>query len=124
MKKFCFLLVAMCFFNFSFSQSSNNIYDGVWVGKGYQLDANDSWSIKIKIQGDKFNISYPSLNCSGILILEKTEGNKLYFTEKIKTGDCVNNGKLILELINPDELRFKWSYTNGEPGSFATLIRF
>jgi hypothetical protein len=122
--KYLILLVTMFIFGYANAQSSSS-FDGVWVGQGYQIDNNETWSIKLIILGDDITIEYPSLGCAGRLKKSKTDQNKLYLQEKILEGDfCIDNGKIELERLTTNELRFKWSFSDGTPGSFATLIKF
>jgi hypothetical protein len=122
--KYLILLVTMFIFGYANAQSSSS-FDGVWVGQGYQIDNNETWSIKLIILGEDIAIEYPSLGCAGRLKKSKTDQNKLYLQEKILEGEiCIDNGKIELERLTANELRFKWSFPDGTPGSFATLIKF
>lgn len=122
--KYLIVLVTMFMFGYANAQSSSS-FDGVWVGQGYQLDNDQTWAIKLTIDGDNIKIEYPSLGCSGSLKKSKGNKNKLFLLEKIsETNNCLDNGKVELEKLTKTELRFKWSFPDGTPGSFATLIKF
>ena len=111
-------------FGFAKAQSSGP-FDGVWVGQGLQLNNNKTWTIKLTVKGENITIEYPSLGCSAKLTKAKSERKKLYLSEKmINANSCVDNGKIELELLTRNEIRFKWSFSNGTQGSIATLHKF
>ena len=104
---------------------STSAFDGVWVGQGIQLNDNETWTIKLTVIGDNITIEYPSLGCSAKLTKSKSEQNKLYLSEKmINKKTCVDNGKIELEFLAPNEIRFKWSFSNATQGAIATLFKF
>ena len=125
MKNLIILITVLISYNLN-AQCSNSLIDGTWVGMGDQLNTAESWSIQLDIKGDNYTILYPSLNCSAELTLKKIEGNIITLKEKINSGKdhCVNNGNVELELINSNTIRYKWSFSNGDPGSFSELIKF
>ncbi len=120
------LILATMLFTFSLvNAQTSSPFDGVWVGQGLQLNNNQTWTIKLTIIGDNISIEYPSLGCSAKLIKSKSEQNKLYLSEKmINANTCLDNGKIELEWLAPNEIRFKWSFSNGIQGSIATLHKF
>jgi hypothetical protein len=124
MKNLLVLATMLLTFGFSNAQSSSP-FDGVWVGQGLQLNNNQTWTIKLTVIGDNISIEYPSLGCTAKLTKSKSEQNKLYLSEKmINANTCVDNGKIELEWLAPNEIRFKWSFSNGTQGSIATLHKF
>ena len=124
MKNLLILATMLLTFSFVNAQSSSH-FDGVWVGQGIQLNNNDTWTIKLTVMGENINIEYPSLGCNAKLTKSKSEQNRLYLTEKmINTNTCIDNGKIELEWLTPNEIRFKWSFSNGTPGSFSNLYKF
>ncbi len=101
-------LLIIIYLNLAFSQ--NNILteiNGVWVGQGYQLDLNETWSVMLIIDEKEYKISYPSLNCTGRLQIKKIGSNMVVFEEVITSGDCTNNGILIIEKLSNQKLIFK-----------------
>ena len=124
MKNLLILATMLLTFGFVNAQSSSP-FDGVWVGQGIQLNNNDTWTIKLTVMGENINIEYPSLGCNAKLTKSKSEQNRLYLTEKmINANTCIDNGKIELEWLTPNEIRFKWSFSNGTPGSFSNLYKF
>ena len=124
MKNLFILATMLLTFGFAKAQSTS-IFDGVWVGQGIQLDNNTTWTIKLTVLGENINIEYPSLGCSAKLTKSRSDQNKLYLSEKmIIAKNCTDNGKIELELLTPNEIRFKWSFPNGTPDSFSTVYKF
>ena len=124
MKKL-FLLLTLSLSAVQFKAQNMGLFEGTWVGQGYQLNNNEAWSIQLTVAGENIIIDYPSLSCSGKLTKIKTDKNKLYLSEKLTLANtCIDNGKVELEWLTPNEIRFKWSFSNGIPGSIATLYKF
>jgi hypothetical protein len=124
MKQVLILATMLLTFGYSNAQSTS-IFDGVWVGQGIQLNNNETWTIKLTISGENIMIEYPSLNCNAKLIKTKSDQNKLYLNEKmIIANTCIDNGKVELEWLSPHEIRYKWYFSNGSPGSYSTLYKF
>jgi hypothetical protein len=124
MKNLIFLTFLSFFTVTAFAQSAN-LFDGTWVGQGYQLNNNETWSIVLTIKGENMYIDYPSLSCNAKLTKIKVDKNKLFLSEKmINANTCIDNGIIELEWLNPNELRYKWAFSNGTPGSISTLYKF
>jgi hypothetical protein len=85
---------------------------------------NEHWSIILSIEKGVYKIEYPSLHCTADLQYLKTENGKVLLREKVKSGDCISNGLVILEKSADNKLIFKWAYPDGKPGSTAELIKF
>ena len=108
-----------------FKAQNVGLFEGTWIGQGYQINNNETWSILLSIVGENIVIDYPSLSCSARLTKVKMDKNKLFLTEKLTLANtCIDNGKIELEWLSPNEIRFKWSYSSGIPGSIATLYKF
>lgn len=121
-----FIIIAFLFFSLETTLAqTSNLFDGTWVGQGYQLNNNETWSIILTIKGENMYIEYPSLSCNAKLTKIKADRNKLFLSEKmINANTCIDNGLIELEWLNPNELRFKWAFPNGVPGSISTLYKF
>jgi len=39
--------------------------NGTWEGTGYQMDNNETWTMKLTVRGKRHKIEYPSLKCGG-----------------------------------------------------------
>ena len=85
---------------------------GNWEGKGYQTDADEFWSMKFQAHKGKFNIEYPSLNCSGEWKLIGFNDNKARFKENIRVNkeNCEPTGNVIIQRLNSKQLLFIYSY--------------
>ncbi|KAB7882010.1 hypothetical protein GA417_13725, partial [Poseidonibacter ostreae] len=59
---------------------------GTWTGNAKQFNNNTEWSVKVNIVDGKYTISYPSLNCGGVLTLLKSTKTQVNFREKITYG--------------------------------------
>lgn len=122
--KSAILLFLVAFFISPVFAQHNPDFNGVWCGKGYQVTDGQSWPVQITISEGKYLINYPSLDCSGKLTVVKSSRHQLVLKEDINSSNCFDNGKVILEKKNSNELLFKWYFQDGAPGSFAELIRF
>ena len=123
MKNLIILLLILFSYNLN-AQSTTSLYEGTWVGMGHQLNNGESWSIQLNIKGDNYTVMYPSIDCSSTLTVVKREGNKITLKEKTSSGQCIDGGNVELEILNSNTIRYKWSFSNGKPGSFSELIKF
>jgi len=123
MKNLIILIALLFSYNLN-AQSTTSLYEGTWVGMGHQLNNGESWSIQLNIEGDNYTVMYPSIECSSKLTVVKREGNKITLKEKTSSGQCIDGGNVELEILNSNTLRYKWSFSNGKPGSFSELIKF
>ena len=123
MKNLIILIALLSTYNLN-AQSTTSLYEGTWVGIGHQLNNGESWSIELKIEGDNYTLMYPSIECSSKLTVVKREENKIMLKEKTSSDQCVDGGNIELEIINSNTIRYKWSFSNGKPGSFSELIKF
>lgn len=99
---------------------------GEWQGIGYQLNTSGNWSIRLKVNDDRYSIAYPSLECSGNWQLEKKSDMKLEFIETITKGTdkCVNKGRIIITKVDENHVTFTYfSPYSGELEAYSTLIR-
>ncbi len=99
---------------------------GEWKGVGLQLNFPQTWTMALTVEGDLFNISYPTLNCSGEWKIRYTSNrNRIEFLEVIWQGrdNCVNHAKVIITRI--DKYHISYSYFSPETGKLeasATLV--
>ena len=78
--------------------------EGKWKGTGYQAPTQSDWSIVLDYdkESKSFQISYPSLNCSGRWELVKKKKGYAEFVEVIQEGleNCDNNVKVVVTQID------------------------
>ena len=107
---------------------SKNWLDGNWSGIGHQIDIKEDnqWTIELKIntKEDLYNISYPSLNCSGKWELMKYSGTQATFKEVIDNNiiDCVENGIIIISKIDNSRVSFSYFYVGDKKASAFTTL--
>jgi hypothetical protein len=96
--------------------TSRSWLGGTWVGTGYQIDDNSTWSMKLTVAQLKngrrrFSIEYPSLNCGGRWKLLNSNRRKLVFREQLSYGQekCSDNGRVRVERINSRQILFLYS---------------
>ena len=114
-----FLLVLLV--NPGFALAIENL-SGIWTGSGFQ-DNGATWTIKFSITEGKYIIDYPSIPCSGFLTLLSQSGNEYIFKEKITLfkQNCIDNGKVIIHIVDTNTLNWQWLYPNGKAGASTTL---
>jgi hypothetical protein len=99
----------LCSATLAFSQSWLN---GVWEGKAFQTNSDQTWEMRLSARRGKFLIEYPSLNCSGEWKLIKVGRNTAQFRETIKdnTEDCEPTGNVYIRKLNNNQLMYSYSY--------------
>ena len=61
--------------------------NGTWEGTGYQIDNNDTWTMKLTVRGRRHKIEYPSLKCGGRWIpLSIDNESKTRFRRRYRGG--------------------------------------
>ncbi len=85
---------------------------GTWEGTGYQIDNNETWTMKLIVRGRAYRIEYPSLKCGGKWIPLSVNQRHARFIEKITLNleACTNNGNVVIERLSRRQIAFR--YTN------------
>jgi hypothetical protein len=85
--------------------------NGTWQGTGYQIDNNETWTMKLTVRGGRYRIEYPSLKCGGKWIPLSIDQSRARFIEKITFGleDCVDNGKVVIERLSRRQIAYRYS---------------
>jgi hypothetical protein len=100
---------------------------GTWNGTGTQSDQPGEWSIHAVIVGGPVEqvgtISYPSLQCGGVLLLRSAGANWLEVGEDITHGQCVDQGIITLTPMAGDQLRFEWRLEGSDVTAQGVLTR-
>jgi hypothetical protein len=85
---------------------------GTWNGTGTQSDQPGEWTIQATIIGGPAEqvgtISYPSLECGGVLLLRSAGANWLEVDEDITYGECEDDGTITLTPMSDGRLRYEW----------------
>jgi len=84
---------------------------GTWEGTGYQIDNNETWTMKLTVRGRRYKIEYPSLKCGGRWIPLSIARSRARFIEKITFGlaDCVDNGNVVIERLSRRQIAYRFS---------------
>lgn len=136
MRKNYFLLSLILFIaNTLFLDAQSTTWlEGKWKGRGYQPygDQTSIWTMELNVyQKDgslKVEISYPSLNCSGVWTVDKLEEKKAYFNEKIEKGllSCVSGNQCIVHPIDDNHIIVTFVLAYNDPKeilSTASLVK-
>ncbi len=120
------LIIYLSASNIAIANDNNSSFKdimGVWTGFAHQKNTGTSWNIKMNFTKNKFDISYPSIPCSGKLTPLLSHSNKYIFQEKITKNQtkCVDNGILLLKKLDNNTLSWKWSEENGENTVVTTV---
>lgn len=88
---------------------------GTWTGTGYQIDNNETWTMRLRTNGSKYTIDYPSLKCGGTWRLITIGRTVATFRESITHGkeQCTHGGRVTLERLNDHQIDFRYA----DPGS-------
>lgn len=85
---------------------------GTWNGEGTQVNPAAEWSIEAVIVGGPVEqvgtISYPSLQCGGVLLLRSAGANWLEVGEDITYGECEDDGIITFTPMADGRLRYAW----------------
>lgn len=93
---------------------------GTWNGVGSQTDQPGEWTIEAIIVGGPVEqvgtISYPSLQCGGVLLFRGVRDGALQVLEDITYGPCEDQGIITLTPEGDSRLRYRWR----PPTNYAT----
>lgn len=97
---------------------------GTWEGTGYQIDTNETWTMRLKVQGGKYLIEYPSLNCGGEWRLLSINSRRARFREHIRFGldACVNRGTVVIERLSARQLAYRFSQMGTREVSASAIL--
>jgi hypothetical protein len=100
---------------------------GTWNGIGSQSDMPGEWTIEAIIVGGPVEqvgtISYPSLECGGVLLFRGVRGGALEVAEDITYGSCVDDGIITLTPEADGRLRFDWRKEGSDVTARGTVTR-
>lgn len=100
---------------------------GTWNGTGTQSDQPGEWTIEATVIGGPAQqvgtISYPSLECGGVLMLRSAGANWLEVGEDITYGQCEDDGIITLTPTADGQLRYEWRKEGTDVTALGTLTR-
>jgi len=85
--------------------------NGTWEGKGYQIDTDETWAMRLTVKGNKYFIEYPSLNCEGRWRPVSINSWKARFREKLTRGveTCTDLGNVVIERLSRKQIAYRYS---------------
>lgn len=96
-----------------------------WNGVGYQVGPGgpqSSWDIELTLKTETSGlISYPSLNCKSELTRVQGSSRRIEFTEHITEGDCIDGGRVT---INLEGGRLFWFWTKPGVNADASAVLY
>jgi hypothetical protein len=117
MRKTIFICLLVFLFSSGVSAQTKDTQwlNGIWEGTGYQTDDNSTWAMKLTVRGGRYEIEYPSLQCSGKWIPLSLGPSHGIFRERISEGidACVDRGRVIIQRLSRRQLAYRFS----NPGS-------
>lgn len=100
---------------------------GTWNGVGSQTDQAGEWTIEAIIVGGPVEqvgtISYPSLECGGVLLFRGVRNGVLEVMEDITYGQCVDEGIITFTPTAGGTARFDWRKEGYDATARGTLTR-
>ena len=104
----CLLLLSAAFVS---GQTRGGWLRGVWEGKGYQTDTDDTWAMKLTVKGRRYTVEYPSLECGGRWRLLSLSSRRAVFRETITSGTerCTQGGRVVIQRLNTRQLGYWFS---------------
>ena len=100
---------------------------GTWTGEGTQVNPSSEWTIEAVIVGGPAQqvgtITYPSLECGGVLVLRSAGANWLEVGEDITYGPCEDDGIITFTPMPDGRLRYAWRKEGIDMTAEGTLTR-
>lgn len=105
------------------TKGSTRWLNGTWEGKGYQIDTDETWTMKLRVKGRSYMIEYPSLKCGGTWRRLSIGPRLARFRENITFGleECMNKGSVVIERLSNRQVAF-WYYNAGTRDVSASAI--
>jgi hypothetical protein len=100
---------------------------GTWNGIGSQTDQPGEWTIEAILVGGPAEqvgtISYPSLQCGGVLLFRGVRDGALQVQEDITYGQCEDLGIITLTSQADGRLRYAWRQDGNDATASGSLTR-
>ena len=97
--------------------------NGTWEGTGYQMDNNETWTMRLTVRGNRYRIEYPSLNCEGRWRPIEINSGGGRFREIITRGVevCTDKGKVFVQRLSRRQIAYRY-INQGETDVTASAI--
>jgi serine/threonine-protein kinase len=87
---------------------------GLYEGIGYQHSAtgavaDDDYRVHMDFAGSAITVSYPDLDCRGVLVFDHATTAHRVYQEQINHGTCDRGGHWTIVTVSPTEIRATWS---------------
>lgn len=106
------------------AQPGQKAITGEWQGTGLQVDrggVQSTWAVELSIRNGPSAISYPSLDCKGVLHRVTTTATRIVFREEITEGNCFTDGQISVTLENG---RLFWFWTKPGVDADASAVLY
>jgi hypothetical protein len=119
------LLALICMASVVRPQSGGGAWlQGKWEGTGHQIDTNTMWTMRLTVRGGRYEIEYPSLNCSGRWRRLSLNSRVAVFRERITTGrsECVDQGRVVIERLNGRQIAYRFSHRGSTDVAASAIL--
>jgi hypothetical protein len=84
--------------------------NGTWEGKGYQIDTDETWTMRLTVKGNRYLIEYPSLNCDGQWRPVTRNSWVARFREDITRGvdKCTDLGNVVIQRLSRKQIAYRY----------------
>lgn len=98
--------------------------NGTWEGTGYQIDNNETWTMKLTVRGRAYRIEYPSLSCGGKWIPLSINPSRARFIERITLNleACTNNGNVVIDRLSRRQIAFRYSNAGSREVTASAIL--
>jgi hypothetical protein len=98
--------------------------NGEWVGTGFQIDTDSTWTMRLKVVGRRFRIEYPSLRCGGKWTLLTASGSSARLREKITSNpqECADNGRVVIQRLNRSQMAFRYQDAGSKEFTASAIL--
>jgi hypothetical protein len=89
-------------------------YQGVWHGELVEMvvagEQYEQYGVTLTISAHEYRIDYDSLDCAGVLHLQKQRGRFYRFRDELNYGlrRCESGGHTQIHFINSQRAAFQW----------------
>jgi hypothetical protein len=100
------------------AQPTVSSYEGVWTGRGHQIDPFSQWSMKLVIKGQDVLMTYPDKDyqCTASWTYEGRCGAALLFREQVRQGKerCQDGSLVVVTRMHDRRLRVEYFFPDDD----------